>query len=187
MYDDGTSNGVPYMKVLALSSNYEPLGVISWIRAVSLIFSDKVTTLEEYDHEIRSPSISIRAPAVVLFKNSYVGKKYKNSIRFSRKNVWLRDEGKCQYCQRSVSFSTFTIDHVVPKTAGGQTTWTNVVTCCYSCNQKKGNKSVKDVGFKLFNIPKKPNRLPYTQEISDGVYSPDKNIPSSWKFYLERY
>ena len=71
MYDDGTSNGVPYMKVLALSSNYEPLGVISWIRAVTLIYSNKVTTLEEYDHEIRSPSISIKAPAVVLFKNNY--------------------------------------------------------------------------------------------------------------------
>ena len=73
MYDDETSNGVPYMKVLALSSNYEPLGVISWIRAVTLIYSNKVTTLEEYDHEIRSPSISIKAPAVVLFKNNYIG------------------------------------------------------------------------------------------------------------------
>jgi 5-methylcytosine-specific restriction endonuclease McrA len=187
MYDDGTSNGVPYMKVLALSSNYEPLGVISWIRAVSLIYSNKVTTLEEYEHEIRSPSVSIKAPAVVLFKNGYVGKSHKNSIRFSRKNVWIRDEGRCQYCLKNVSLATFTIDHIVPKTSGGQTCWNNVVTCCYTCNQKKGNKSLKDSGFKLNIIPKKPNRLPFVQEIADGLYSKDKGIPAAWKFYLERY
>lgn len=186
MYDDGTSNGVHHMKVLALASNYEPLGVISWIRAVSLIYSNKVTTLEEYEHEIRSPSVSIKAPAVVLFKNNYIGKKIKNSVRFSRKNVWLRDEGKCQYCHKNVTLSNFTIDHVVPKTAGGQTCWDNVVTCCYSCNQRKGNKSLKDSGFILAKIPKKPIRLPYIQEIADGSFNPDKGIPTPWKFYLER-
>lgn len=172
------------MKVLALSSNYEPVGVISWIRAVTLIFSNKVTTLEEYDHEIRSPSMSMKAPSVVVYKNSYVGK-HKNSIRFSRKNVWLRDEGKCQYCLKHVTFSTFTIDHVIPKTAGGQTAWNNVVTCCYSCNQKKGNKSLKEIGFKLASIPKKPNRLPVVDNISDGIYNSDR-VPHSWKFYLGR-
>lgn len=186
MYDDGTSNGVPYMKVLALASNYEPLGVISWIRAVSLIYSNKVTTLEEYEHEIRSPSVSIKAPAVVLFKNSYIGKKIKSSVRFSRKNVWMRDEGKCQYCHKIVTLSNFTIDHVIPKTAGGQTCWDNVVTCCYSCNQRKGNKSLKDSGFLLNKIPRKPVRLPYIQEVTDGNFNPEKGIPSAWKFYLER-
>jgi len=186
MYDDGTSNGVPYMKVLALASNYEPLGVISWVRAVTLIYSNKVTTLEEYEHEIRSPSISIKAPAVVLFKNSYVGKRVKNSIRFSRKNVWIRDEGKCQYCQKNVTLSSFTIDHVIPKTACGQTTWDNVVACCFSCNQKKGNKSLKDSGYFLNKNPKKPIRLPYMQEVTDGSFNPEKGIPETWKFYLER-
>lgn len=186
MYDDGTSNGVSYMKVLALSSNYEPLGVISWIRAVTLIYSNKVVTLEEYEHEIHSPSTSIKAPAVVLFKNNYVGRRIKNSIRFSRKNVWLRDEGKCQYCQKNVNLSSFTIDHVIPKTGGGQTMWDNVVTCCYFCNQKKGNKSLKEVGFHLNKLPRKPMRLPYIDVIGDGLYTPDKGIPSAWKFYLER-
>ena len=75
----------------------------------------------------------------------------------------------------------------VPKTNGGQTCWNNVVTCCYSCNQKKGNKSIKEAGFKLNTIPKKPNRLPYIQELADGIYNKDKGIPAAWKFYLERY
>lgn len=186
MYDDETSNGVPYMKVLALSSNYEPLGVISWFRAVTLIYTDKVTTLEEYDHLIKSPSMAMKAPAVVLFKNGHVGKRNRTAVRFSRKNVWLRDSGKCQYCDKSVPLTTFTIDHVIPKSSGGKTSWNNVVTCCYSCNQKKGNKSVKDAGLKLINIPKRPNRLPFNQEITDGTFVSEKGIPPAWKFYLER-
>lgn len=186
MYDEKASHGESYMKVLALSSNYEPLGVIPWFRAVSLIFTDKVTTLEEYDHEIRSPSISIKAPSVVLFKKSSHGKKFKNVIRFSRKNVWVRDEGKCQYCSKSVTLSNFTIDHVVPKTSGGVTTWENVVTCCYSCNQFKGNKSLNETGYKLQRLPKRPVRLSFSNALSNEHYDPEKNIPHSWKFYLER-
>lgn len=186
MYDDETSNGVSNMKVLALSSNYEPLGVISWYRAVTLIYSNKVTTLEEYEQVIRSPSTSMKVPAVVVFKNSNIGKRRKPSIRFCRKNVWIRDEGKCQYCKKEVSYATFTIDHVIPKTAGGQTAWNNVVTCCYSCNQLKASKNLKEVGFYLSKQPKKPNNLPYIQELSDGQYNLDMGIPEAWKFYLER-
>ena len=186
LYDEETYSGVSNMKVLALSTNYEPLGVISWYRAVSLIYSNKVTTLEEYDEVIRSPSISMKAPAVVVFKHGNSYRRKTSSIRFSRKNVWIRDEGRCQYCQKHVSLNTFTIDHIVPKTLGGKTVWDNVVTCCYVCNQKKGDKPLKDCGLKLNKIPKKPNQLPYIQEVSEGFYSPDKGIPSAWKFYLER-
>ena len=184
MYHDETSNGVLNMKVLALSSTYEPLGVISWQRAITLIFSNKVHTLEEYDYYISSPSTRIKFPAVIVFKNSKKGK-YQRSIRFSRRNVWIRDEGKCQYCINDVSFSTFTIDHIIPKTAGGKTVWENVVTCCYDCNQKKGEKSLKEVNFKLFKIPKKPIKLPCLEEVIDGNYNAN-NVPDAWKFYLER-
>ncbi len=172
------------MKVLTLSSNYEPLGVISWERAITLIFSNKVHTLEEYEDFICSPSTQIKMPAVIVFKNNKKAK-YQRSIRFSRKNVWIRDEGKCQYCQKSVSYSSFTIDHIIPKTAGGKTLWENVVTCCYTCNQKKGEKTLKEINFKLIKVPKKPNKLPYLQEVDDGFYNIN-NIPEMWKFYLER-
>ena len=185
MYDE-TSNGVSKMKVLALSTNYEPLGVISWARAVTLIYSNKVTTLEEYDEVIRSPSMSMRVPAVVIFKNNAIGKRRNSAIRFSRKNVWTRDEGRCQYCQNHVTFATFTIDHIIPKTSGGKTMWENVITCCYGCNQKKANKSLKESGFKLVKQPKKPNKLPYLQEATDGYYNIEKSMPIAWRFYLER-
>lgn len=185
MYDERII-GEPNMKVLALSANYEPLGIVSWERAITLVYSNKVTTVEEYDCAVRSPTIEIKIPAVIVFKKGYMGNK-KNSVRFSRRNVWIRDEGKCQYCNLHVSLSTFTIDHVIPKTSGGKTVWENVVACCYSCNQKKGDKTVKESGFRLFKLPKKPNRLPYIQEITDGHYNLEKNIPEQWKFYLERF
>lgn len=186
MYDQEPSYEVlNNMKVLTLASNYEPLGVVSWERAINLIFTNKVITLEEYDSIIRSPSISMKIPAVIVFKSNKRGKQ-KNSVRFSRKNVWVRDEGKCQYCSRHVTLSTFTIDHIIPKTAGGKTIWENVVTCCYDCNQEKGDKNLHDLNIKLIKIPKKPNKLPYIQEITDGNYNLEKNIPKMWKFYLER-
>lgn len=174
------------MKVLALSPSYEPLGVIPWTKAITLIFSDKVVILEEYAHHIKSPSRSMRAPAVVLFKNSKSNKYIKNSVRFSRKNVWLRDEGMCQYCERHIPYASFTLDHVIPKTAGGKTTWDNVVTSCYTCNQKKANKHLKDTGFVLRTTPKRPNKLPHIHEITSGRFGIDFIVPDEWKFYLER-
>jgi 5-methylcytosine-specific restriction endonuclease McrA len=99
-------------RVLALGSNYEPVGTISWKKAVNLIFSNKATTLAEYDEEISSPSYSMKVPSVVVYKaNKW---KMVNSVRFSRKNVWVRDEGKCQYCLTDVRLDSFTIDHVNP-------------------------------------------------------------------------
>jgi 5-methylcytosine-specific restriction endonuclease McrA len=172
------------MKVLALSCSYEPLGVISWEKAITLVFLNKAHILEEYDGYVNSPSTKIKIPAVIAFKNN---KRtwYKRSIRFSRKNVWVRDEGLCQYCCKNVSFKTFTIDHVLPKKLGGKTIWENVVACCYQCNQKKGEKTLKEINFKLFKLPKKPNKLPFVQEVEEGHYNIN-NIPDIWKFYLER-
>jgi 5-methylcytosine-specific restriction endonuclease McrA len=174
------------MKVLALSPSYEPLGVIPWTKAITLIFSEKASILEEYDHFIKSPSTSMKAPAVILFKRTKNGKYLKNSVRFSRKNVWLRDEGICQYCDKQVSYTSFTLDHVVPKASGGKTTWDNVVTCCYACNQKKASKHLKESGLFLKRVPKRPNKLPHIHEITSGRFGIDFIVPEKWKFYLER-
>lgn len=168
------------MRVLTLNSNYEPVGTISWKKAVSMFFMNKVTVLEQYEEEIRSPSIKIKIPSVVVLKSNK--NKKINSIRFSRNNIWLRDEGKCQYCLDNVSFTNFTVDHVVPKCNGGKTTWENIVVCCYKCNQKKGEKTLKESGFKLNKIPKKPNSLPFITQIN-GFYNENMLHPS-WKFWL---
>jgi len=168
-------------KVLALSSNYEPLGVIDWQRAVTLLFSGKVQTLHESDQVIRSPSWEMRIPTVVAFRHSR--HKRVKSVRFSRKNVWIRDEGRCQYCNSSVSIKDFTLDHVQPRTTGGQTMWTNVVTCCTPCNQKKADKPLNRSGLSLLKHPCKPVSLPYVQDV-ESFYDFNVSVPDSWKFWL---
>jgi len=170
------------MRVLTLGTNYEPIGTISWKKAVALVFLNKVITLEEYDEEIRSPNFSMKIPSVIVMKSGKVRRI--NSVRFSRKNVWLRDEGMCQYCSKHVNISNFTIDHVNPKFAGGKTTWENVVVSCYNCNQKKGEKTLKESGFKLLKVPKKPVSLPFVNEVV-GFYNQNVLHPT-WQFWLNR-
>ncbi len=169
------------MKVLTLSNTYEPLGVVNWEKAITLFYSGKVKVLSEYEEEVRSISTSIRIPSVIVFHNNK--KNRIKSVRFSRKNVWVRDEGKCQYCSRRVNSQEFTLDHVVPRKLGGKTVWNNVVTCCYDCNQKKGDKSPAQAGMKLTKPVEKPSSLPYIQDME--FYNFGNQIPESWKFWLE--
>jgi len=170
------------MKVLALASNYEPIGVISWTKAITLLVTDKAYSVEESDELVRSPSITFNIPSVIVYKNA--SKKSKRSVRFSRKNVWLRDEGKCQYCLKDVKYSDFTIDHVKPRCNGGGSTWDNVVVCCYLCNQKKGEKTIEQAGLKINKKPNIPNQLPYVSSIDE--YYTDSKIPEKWKFWIGR-
>jgi 5-methylcytosine-specific restriction endonuclease McrA len=172
-----------FMRVLALGVNYEPIGTISWQKAINLLCSDKVSAIEEYEREIKSPSISMKIPSVVVYKHSR-GKRV-NSVKFSRKNVFIRDEGKCQYCNAEVSVNDYTLDHIHPKTRGGTTSWENVVVSCYACNQKKGEKTLKEVGYNIKKQPKKPQVLPFINHI-DNYYDLDNNIPATWKFWLAR-
>jgi len=168
------------MKVLALSHTYEPLGVIAWERAVHLVFSNKVITLAEYEQKVSSPSISMKIPSVVVFKNNKRNRV--KSARFSRKNVWVRDDGKCQYCGVHVDSKSYTIDHVIPKARGGTTSWNNVVTSCYSCNQKKGDKSLVQAGMKLLKPVVKPVSLPYLGEAE--YIENSSNMPDEWRYWL---
>lgn len=168
------------MKVLTLSHTYEPLGVVNWEKAVTLLIRGKVKSLSEYDHEIRSPSVSMKVPSVIVF--NYNRRNRVKSVRFSRKNVWVRDNGCCQYCLRQVNLQEFTLDHVVPRKNGGTTVWNNVVTCCYSCNQKKGDKTPQQAGLKLNKNPTRPDALPYIQDLE--YYNFGTKIPESWRFWL---
>ena len=111
---------------LMLSCTYEPLRIISWKRAIRLLTLGKVEVLEEYDEEIHSISFSIRMPAVVRLLRFFRFKR--QPVRFSRQNVYARDEYTCQYCGTRMPPSELTFDHVVPKVLGGVTEWENIVT-----------------------------------------------------------
>lgn len=169
------------MRVLTLAQNYEPIGVISWEKAVTLMLDKKVNVLETYEREVRSPSTTIKMPAVVIYNHSKG--RAKRAIRFSRKNVWLRDEGKCQYCSKPLSIAQYTLDHVKPKCFGGGSTWENVVTCCYECNQKKAERTLAKSGMSLIKKPEKPTYLPFVATFLE-YYSKDKMMPDNWKFWI---
>jgi 5-methylcytosine-specific restriction endonuclease McrA len=169
------------MKVLALSSTYEPLGVINWEKAITLLCSGKVFILSEYEREVRSPNHALKVPSVIAFRHNKRART--KTVRFSRNNIWIRDEGRCQYCGTNVSSKNFTLDHVVPRANGGSTIWTNVVACCYACNQRKGDKTPAQAGMRLLRQPVKPQTLPYVYEVE--CYKDYKNaMPESWKFWL---
>jgi len=114
-----------------------PLSIISWEESIKYMVLEKANVLEWYDDWIvHSARWETRVPAVIMLKE-YM--KPKNSIRFSKQNVFLRDSYRCVYCEIDVNRKTATLDHVLPTSHGGKTTFENTVTACADCNARKGN------------------------------------------------
>ncbi|MBI2425627.1 MAG: HNH endonuclease [Candidatus Hydrogenedentes bacterium] len=107
---------------------------------------------------ISTPNFAIRLPEVIVLSafNGYVH----NTLRFSRRNLLTRDQHKCQYCGCPLSGKNLTIDHVMPRSRGGQDTWENVVLACSSCNVRKGNRTPEEAKMKLLRKPGAPRWLP---------------------------
>lgn len=167
------------MDTLVLSNAYEPIDRIPWRRAVTLWFLDKVEILEEYtDREVRSVGFAMKVPAVIRFLASVVWRR--RGVRFSRENVYTRDNGRCAYCCKPVSRSDATWDHVVPRAAGGTTRWENVVIACLGCNQQKGARTPEQAGMKLRARPVKPRSSPASFRLAFGA----KDVPETWRGYL---
>lgn len=163
--------------VLLLNASFEPLRVISWQRAVCMMFTGKVEVVEEYDHHIRSVSIVIRAPAVVrLLRYVHISRR---TPPLSRTNVLARDHYQCQYCAKHLSSREATLDHVIPRSRGGRTTWLNLVCCCGQCNRKKGGRTPREAHMKLKREPRAPDWLPVLSIHFRG------QVPSAWHVFLE--
>jgi 5-methylcytosine-specific restriction endonuclease McrA len=164
---------------LILNATYEPLHIVSWQKALQLLFQGKVEVIEESDHEVRTVRITVRVPAVLRLL-SYVplGRK-KNVVRFSRTNVFLRDDHTCGYCLKKFNKGQLTLDHVIPVVQGGRKSWENIVTACLSCNQRKGGRTPTEANMKLQKKPRAPQWLPSTS-LKLGVAA----TPERWKVYF---
>jgi len=153
-----------------------PLSVISWEEAVKYLVGEKAVVLEWHeDWVVRSEHWSTRVPAVMMLKEF---QKKKTVVRFSKQNVFLRDEYKCQYCGIEVNRRTATLDHVLPQSHGGKTTWENCTTACATCNSNKGNN--KKITPKV--KPYKPNYYALVDKRKKLRW--DVQHPS-WLAYLE--
>jgi len=166
---------------LLLNGSYEPMGVIPWQRAVSLMLGDKVVVLESYDSECRSVGFCIKIPAVICLKR-YV--KVRPKVKFSRKNLYMRDNFTCQYCgvhanKLKYRVQDINLDHVLPRSRGGKTEWTNIVTACIDCNSKKANRTPQEAGLKLLRLPVEPK---FHTMLSVPLGTP--STPKEWKSYL---
>ena len=147
--------------VLFLSSGYEPMYKSSWKRAITAVFCGRAEVLEEHDsYKIFTSSGAIPFPTVVRYTSGVLIGKIKNiskAPKVTKKNIWLRDGGRCQYCEKKISLSDATVDHVIPKSRGGENNWENVTLACSKCNQKKGNKLLENSSLKISRKPFKPS------------------------------
>jgi 5-methylcytosine-specific restriction endonuclease McrA len=164
-------------RTLLLNTTFEPLGVISWRKAITLVFLGKVEIVKEYDREIRGVSCTFRQPSVIRLRR-FVRNNHSN-VKFSRRNIFLRDNHTCQYCGKAFDPKHLTCDHIVPRSRGGVTEWTNIVTSCIRCNVKKGNRLPDEVEMYPRKRPARPNGF-YMLMLHVGI----QVLPEYWREYV---
>jgi 5-methylcytosine-specific restriction endonuclease McrA len=160
--------------VLVLNQNYEPLSVCNVKKAIMLLFLRKAELLEASNGKvIRSVSLTMPFPSVVRL-SSFVRIPYKKII-LSRKNILRRDGHRCQYCGRGDV--PLTLDHIHPRSKGGEDSWENLVAACVKCNNKKGDSLPEEAGMPLLRVPMKPNHVTFLRHFVG-------NLDDRWKPYL---
>jgi hypothetical protein len=184
---------IGHSKCLVLNSDYTPMRIIDWKRAQKWYAKYFETPLgiefiDFYKDDFITRSGNRYEPIPAIAKTlSYFAMKH-GEVKFSRKNLFTRDDFTCQYCGAKFDdFKKLTYDHVIPRSKWDKntspTTWTNIVTACYPCNSKKDSMTLKEAGMKLRNLPKKPSggkKYLAIYEFLDNM----TNIPEEWKPYV---
>ena len=160
-------------RVLLLNQNYEPLSVCSAKRAIVLVIEGKAELIAPADGlKLRTVSMAYSLPSVVRLWQ-YKKVPYKR-IMLTRKNIIMRDDGRCQYC--GTNKGPMTVDHVLPKRVGGRDTWHNLVCACARCNNKKGDRTPEQAGMKLLRRPSRPSYITFIQR--------NYGVADQWRPYL---
>lgn len=157
---------------LKLDAAYQPLEIIDSLRAFSMVYSGRARIVENHSHQFNA---LFHYPSVIVL-NTYVRKR-PVIMSPTRSNIYWRDLYRCQYCYDKFPHTKLTLDHVIPKSRGGEKTWENIVTCCEKCNQKKGSKTPDEASMKLFKTPTVPR-------FSVVRTKPHLKIPISWKKFI---
>ena len=165
--------------VLVLNANYEPLNVCTLRRAIGLMLVGKADVLVHRTRGLPTANGDFMAPSVLRMR--YSVRRPMPQLRLSRHSILARDRFTCQYC--GVRGKEMTIDHVVPKWAGGPHTWDNLVCCCRRCNLKKADKTPAQAHMKLARRPKRPHFVPY---LSLPTYLKAQSR-SEWRDFLPVY
>jgi len=150
---------------------------VAWQKSIAMDYTGEIDVLERYDETVSSPTVTIRIPAVGRLVKALP--RVKRNVKFSRANVYQRDDETCQFCGRKRPKVGLNYDHVVPRSKGGKTTWENIVTACKHCNTKKDNRTPKEAGMRLLREPARPHALPLTP-----LFVLPKRVPKLWLPYL---
>ena len=159
-----------------LNASYEPFNVCSVRRAHVLVFKGKAELLEELHQPLRSASSTFPWPHVIRLL-SYVRVPRAVKRKISRKALFARDGHRCAYCGSS---GRLTLDHVVPRSRGGDSVWENVVTSCAPCNQRKGNRLPEELEMRMLVKPRVPTPALF-------VTLSTSRIPEGWQPYLSSF
>lgn len=172
------------LKVLVLNNTYEPLHFCAARRAVSMLMCGRAVQVESDGIMLHSFSRSFPCPTVIRL-NRYIRLPRYSGVSFSKKNVLKRDNKTCQYCGETEI--EMTMDHIIPRSAGGSSDWLNVVTACRICNHTKGNRSPEEAGMKLMREPYRPRfmaLLSQPNSMPEGFLRAwDKHISAYFKQY----
>ena len=163
--------------VLVLNASYEPINICAARRALVLVLKGVAAAEERTRHTVASERLKMRLPSVIrLLEYRRIPRQTR---ALTRRNILMRDRYTCQYCLESVTAGELTMDHVIPRSRGGETSWENVVACCIPCNNKKGNRTPEEAGMKLSRPPR-----PFTMHTSRHLMRLLAHSEDRWRKYL---
>ena len=163
--------------VLVLNASYEPINICAARRAIVLVLKGLAMPEEENGHYLHAARLAMRVPSVIRLLEY---RRIPHQTRaLSRKNILLRDRNTCQYCGLVLPSSELTLDHVVPRSRGGSSTWENLVACCHPCNNRKGNRTPEEAGMRLARQPR-----PFSLHTSRHLMRMLGKGDAQWRKYL---
>ena len=160
--------------MLVLNATFEPINVCTVRRATVLLLKARAELIERHERDLHSESLTMPRPVVIRLTTYVRVPRDAHRRKITRRAVFARDRWMCQYCG---SRGNLTVDHVVPRSKGGPSSWDNIVTSCAPCNRRKGDRLLRHVGMKLHREPRSPS-----PQIFIHVASP--TIPTAWRAYL---
>jgi hypothetical protein len=199
--------------VLVLNKNWIPINITTVYEAITSVFSDRAKfvdpeTYQTFDFEswvenwkdaadhakisfngvVNCPNFKIVSPEIVLcteYKGVGPSINFRGKPKFSRRNIFLRDRNVCQFCGKKFETNLLNIDHVVPKSRGGESSWTNIVLSCFACNHKKANRTPEEAGMRLLKKPVCPEPEEIRRPLSTRLVSRfNSKFPKSWETFL---
>ena len=162
-------------RVLVLNASYEPINVCTMRRATVLVLKERAEVLEEREGAIRSERLELQRPCVIRLVRYVRIPRDVHRRKITRKAVLARDAWTCQYCGHQAT--GLTVDHVIPRSRGGQSEWDNIVAACAPCNRRKGNRTPHEARMHPTTRPKAPGPTVFIR-----IASP--RIPPAWETYL---